>query len=104
MPLFECIGINVTRKSFCVCFEFTASEDGDNYIQSLKLLKEILGLDIEPGVFLVDKVEVMRGVIKKVFPNQVYLLYVQYTNKNVSTNYKAHFKDEEQKDFIRDWT
>jgi len=69
MPLFEYIGIDATRKSFCVYFEFTASEDRDDYIQSLKLLKEILRPDIEPGVFLVDKAEAIRGAIEKVFPD-----------------------------------
>ena len=104
MPLFEYIRINATRKSFYVYFEFTAGEDGDDCIQSLKLLKEILRLDMEPGVFLVDKAEVIRGIIEKVFLDQVYLLCVQHANKNVSTNYKAHFEDKEQKDFIRDQT
>jgi hypothetical protein len=69
MPLFKYIRINITKKSFYVYFEFMASKDRDDYIQSLELLKEILKLDIEPRVFLVDKVEVMRGIIKKVFPN-----------------------------------
>jgi hypothetical protein len=29
----------------------------------------MLGLDMEPGVFLVDKAEAMRGAIEKVFPD-----------------------------------
>jgi hypothetical protein len=99
IPLFKCIGIDVNGKSFYIYFEFTAGEDGDN---SLELLKEILGLDMEPGVFLMDKAEAIRGVIKEVFLNWIYLLYVWYTNKNVSTNCKAYFKDEEWKDFIKD--
>ena len=102
MPLFKYIRIDVTRKSFYICFEFIAREDRDNYIQSLELLKEILRLDIEPRVFLVDKAETIRGAIKEVFLEQIYLFYIQHTNKNISTNYKAYFKDEEQKDFIKD--
>jgi MULE transposase domain len=104
MPLFECIGIDATGKSFCVCFEFTAGEDRDDCIQSLELLKEMLGPDMEPGVFLVDKAEAMRGAIEKVFPDWVYLLCVWHANKNVSANCKAHFEDEEWKDFLKDWT
>ena len=68
MPLFEAIGIDATGKSFCICFEFTAGEDQEDCIQSLEFLKEMLGYDLSPGVFLIDKAEAMRNAIERVFP------------------------------------
>jgi hypothetical protein len=68
MPLFEAIGTDATGKSFCVCFEFTAGEDENDYIQSLEFLKEMLG-ELPSGVFSVDKAEAMRKALEKVFPD-----------------------------------
>ena len=95
MTLFEAIGIDATGKSFCICFEFTASEDEDECIQSLEFLKEMLGEDIAPGVFLVDKADAMRKAISKVFPNWVHLLCIWHANKSVTQHWKSHFEDEE---------
>jgi hypothetical protein len=58
MPLFEAIGTDTTRKSFYVCFKFTAREDENDYIQSLEFLKEMLR-ELPSRVFLVDKAEAM---------------------------------------------
>lgn len=103
MPLFKAIGIDATRKSFCICFEFTAGEDIEDCIQSLELLKEMLGEEVPAGVFLVDKAEAIRLALETVFPDQTYLLCLWHANKNVSQKCKSHFTEEEQKQFIADW-
>lgn len=104
MPLFEAIGIDAVGKSFCICFEFTAGQDEEDCVQSLELLKEMLGNQVEPGVILVDKAEAMRKAIDRVFPDWVYLLCIWHANKSVSQHCKGNFGADEWERFMKDWT
>jgi hypothetical protein len=67
MPLFECITIDATRKSICVCFEFLPGEEEEHVVQSLEHLKEMLGDEITSGrgVFLTDKANVIRNAVAR---------------------------------------
>jgi hypothetical protein len=68
MLLFKAIGINATRKSFCVSFKFLLGEVEEELTQALKHLREILGNNIQPGVILTGKVESIRSIVASIFP------------------------------------
>ena len=65
----------------------------------------MLGEDVRLGVILTNKAELIRSVVKVVFPKQKALLCIQHANKSVSKKCKGNFAIAEEWDkFIKGQT
>ena len=69
MPLFKVIGINTTRSSFCVSFEFMCNKTKPSIKVALSYIREVLrDKATKGGVILTDKDATIRNIVAKVLP------------------------------------
>jgi hypothetical protein len=84
MPLLDMIGVDATRRSFCIAFAFLSGETEEDYmwaLQRLRTLYEQCG-GVLPSVILTDRCLAAMNAASTLFPSATYLC-VWHANKAV---------------------
>src|SRR5947209_1843136 len=91
MPLLHTVGCSSTYKSFSASFAFMRSETTEDYRWALKCIRQTMGEDWHPEVFLTDDETALMTAIKEVFPNTTNLICAWHINKNLLKNHRGSF-------------
>ncbi|XP_021741336.1 protein FAR1-RELATED SEQUENCE 5-like [Chenopodium quinoa] len=68
MPFFEIVGVTPTNQNFLVGYVFMRNECTASYRWVLQRLRELIGYDKEPSVFLTDRELGLCATLREVFP------------------------------------
>ncbi|XP_021734963.1 protein FAR1-RELATED SEQUENCE 5-like [Chenopodium quinoa] len=83
MSFFEIVGVTPTNQNFLVGYVFMRGECTDSYRWVLQRLRELIGFDKEPSVFLSDRELGLCAALREVLPRTSHLLYRWHINKNM---------------------
>ncbi|XP_012842287.1 PREDICTED: uncharacterized protein LOC105962517 [Erythranthe guttata] len=86
MPLLEIIGVTPVGRNFTIAVAFMSREDEDTYAWTLRCLRDILPIGIEPEVILTDRDLGLLKALSKVFPHSHHMLCLYHINRNVEAN------------------
>ncbi|XP_012853746.1 PREDICTED: protein FAR1-RELATED SEQUENCE 11-like [Erythranthe guttata] len=86
MPLLEIIGVTPVGRNFTIAVAFMSREDGDTYAWTLRCLRDILPIGIEPEVILTDRELGLLKALPNVFPHSHHMLCLYHINRNVEAN------------------
>ncbi|KAM5575510.1 protein FAR1-RELATED SEQUENCE 5-like [Rosa sericea] len=105
MPLLDIVGVTSFNTSFYSCFVFMQKEEEEDYVWALTMFSRILGVEVYPLVIITDRELALMNAINIVFPRTANILCVWHIEKNVVTNCKPHFTEEDDwVAFMSTWT
>ncbi|XP_012832655.1 PREDICTED: uncharacterized protein LOC105953529 [Erythranthe guttata] len=86
MPLLEIIGVTPVGRNFTIAVAFMSREDEDIYAWTLRCLRDILPIGIEPEVILTNRELGLLKALPNVFPHSHHMLCLYHINRNVEAN------------------
>ncbi|XP_021764019.1 protein FAR1-RELATED SEQUENCE 5-like [Chenopodium quinoa] len=92
MPFFKIVGVTPTNQNFLVGYVFMRNECTANYRWVLQRLRDLIGFDKEPSVFLTDRELGLVAALREVFPGTSHLLCRWHINKDVEARVTDMFK------------
>ncbi|XP_021769719.1 protein FAR1-RELATED SEQUENCE 5-like [Chenopodium quinoa] len=93
MPFFEIVGVTPTNQNFLVGYVFMRNECTGSYRWVLQRLRELIGYDKEPSVFLTDRELGLCAALREEFPGTSHLLCRWHINKDVKARVTSMFKN-----------
>lgn len=93
MPFFEIVGVTPTNQNFLVGYVFMRNETTESYRWVLQKLRELIGYDKEPSVFLSDRELGLCAALREVFPGTAHFLCRWHINKDVEARVTNMFKN-----------
>ncbi|XP_021765427.1 protein FAR1-RELATED SEQUENCE 5-like [Chenopodium quinoa] len=93
MPFFEIVGVTPTNQNFLVGYVFMRNECTASYRWVLQRLRELIGYDKEPSVFLSDRELGLCAALREVFPGTSHLLCRWHIDKDVEARVTDMFKN-----------
>ena len=103
LPLLIITGVTALNTSFYIGFTFIKAEYILDYKQVLQQLRDLYDeLDIlYLVVVLIDAQDSLINTYGLVFPDAKRMLYIQYIENNITTNYSQYFADREEFDTFK---
>ncbi|XP_021775994.1 uncharacterized protein LOC110739820 [Chenopodium quinoa] len=92
MPFFEIVSVTPTNQNFLVAYVFMRNESTASYRWVLQRLRDMIGYNKEPSVFLTDRELGLCAALREVFPGTSHLLCRWHINKDVEARVTAMFK------------
>ncbi|XP_021774364.1 protein FAR1-RELATED SEQUENCE 5-like [Chenopodium quinoa] len=92
MPFFEIVSVTPTNQNFLIAYVFMRNESTASYRWVLQRLRDVIGYDKEPSVFLTDRELGLCAALREVFPGTSHLLCRWHINKDVEARVTAMFK------------
>jgi hypothetical protein len=104
MPLLDMIGVDATRRSFCIAFAFLSGETEEDYIWALERLKTLYeqcgGI---PSIILTDRCFAIINAASSLFPSATSLC-IWHANKAILARCQPAFQTtEEWNEFYGFW-
>ncbi|XP_021750193.1 protein FAR1-RELATED SEQUENCE 5-like [Chenopodium quinoa] len=93
MSFFEIVGVTPTNQNFLIGYVFMRNECTASYRWVLQRLRELIGHDKEPSVFLTDRELGFCAALREVFPGTSHLLCRWHINKDVEARVTDMFKN-----------
>ncbi|XP_021763625.1 protein FAR1-RELATED SEQUENCE 5-like [Chenopodium quinoa] len=93
MPFFEIVGVTPTNQNFLVGYVFMRDECTASYRWVLQRLRELIGFDKEPSVFISDRDLGLCAALRKVFPGTSHLLCLWHINGDVEAKVTKMFEN-----------
>ncbi|XP_021771779.1 PKS-NRPS hybrid synthetase CHGG_01239-like [Chenopodium quinoa] len=93
MPFFEIVGVTPTNQNFLVAYVFMRNECTASYRWVLQRLRDLIGYNKEPTVFLSDRELGLCAALREVFPGTSHLLCRWHIKKDVEARVTAMFKN-----------
>ncbi|XP_012856093.1 PREDICTED: uncharacterized protein LOC105975439 [Erythranthe guttata] len=87
MPLLEIIGVTPVGRNFTIAVAFMSREDGDTYAWTLRCLRDILPIGIEPEVILTDR---ELGLLKAL-PNVT--VWAKLVESETEEEYECNYRE-----------
>ncbi|XP_021736242.1 protein FAR1-RELATED SEQUENCE 5-like [Chenopodium quinoa] len=91
MPFFEIVGVTPTNQNFLVGYVFMRDECTASYRWVLQRLRELIGFDKEPSVFISNRDLELCAALREVFPRTSHLLYLWNINRDVEAKVTKMF-------------
>ncbi|XP_021753827.1 uncharacterized protein LOC110719236 [Chenopodium quinoa] len=92
MPFFEIVSVTPTNQNFLVAYVFMRNESTTSYQWVLQRLRDVIGYNKEPSVFLTDRELGLCAALREVFPGTSHLLCRWHINKDMEARVTAMFK------------
>ncbi|XP_021775615.1 uncharacterized protein LOC110739478 [Chenopodium quinoa] len=92
MPFFEIVSVTPTNQNFLVGYVFMRNECTASYRWVLQRLRDLIGIDKEPSVFLSDRELGLVAALREVFLGTSHLLCRWHINKDVEARVTDMFK------------
>ncbi|XP_021721041.1 protein FAR1-RELATED SEQUENCE 5-like [Chenopodium quinoa] len=93
MPFFEIVGVTPTNQNFLVSYVFMRNECTASYRWVLKRLRELIGYDKEPSVFLFDRELGLCAALREAFSGTSHFHCRWHINKDVEARVTDRFKN-----------
>ncbi|XP_021725921.1 uncharacterized protein LOC110693105 [Chenopodium quinoa] len=93
MPFFEIVGVTPKNQNFLIGYVFMRNETQASYRWVLQRLRDLIGYQREPSVFLTDRELGLCAALKAEFPHTMHLLCRWHINKDVEAYVTGLFKD-----------
>jgi hypothetical protein len=106
MPLLDMIGVDATRRSFCIAFAFLSGETEVDYMWALERLKSLYEYANAtlPSVILTDRCLAVINTVSTLFPTAFTFICIWHANKAVLARCQPAFRQaEEWKEFYGYW-
>lgn len=103
MPLLHVIGITPLATSFFAGFAILNEECTASYIWAMEKIKQVVGSNNSPAVFVTDRELALMNAIAVTFPSARRLICTWHINKNITARCKPHFDDEEWEEAFGMW-
>ncbi|XP_021775081.1 protein FAR1-RELATED SEQUENCE 6-like [Chenopodium quinoa] len=91
MPFFEIVGVTPTNQNFLVGYVFMRDECTASYRWVLQRLRELIGFDKEPFVFISDRDLGLCAALREVFPGMSHVLCLWHINGDVEAKVTKMF-------------
>lgn len=105
MPLFQMVGMDSSRKTFCIAFAFLTAETKENFKWALQQLKNLfINGDYRASVVVTDRDLALVGAVEEILPETKHNLCLWHINKQVTANCKHHYNtNDEFNEFQSAW-
>ena len=98
MPLIHIIGMTAFNTTFTVGFYFLAMEKLENYLWAMSKLSTMWENGSAPKVFVTYRELALIKAIEQVSPSSSNSLCIWHINKNILTNCKQYYANQEDFD------